>query len=133
MYTYDKEVTIPGVINRGKIDYYDDMPYVFHNSKINLNITLRSIKSGIPLRALDIMGCGGFLLSNYQPEYDEYFVADEDYVFYQDYYDLMEKIDYYLTHEKERQEIAANGCRKVREEHNYRNRLEMITEIVAGE
>lgn len=133
LYTYDKDVTIPGVINRGKIDYYDDMPYVFHNSKINLNITLRSIKSGIPLRALDIMGCGGFLLSNYQPEYDEYFVADEDYVFYQDYYDLMEKIDYYLTHEKERQEIAANGCRKVREEHNYRNRLEMITEIVAGE
>ncbi len=133
LYTYDKDVAIPGVVNHGKTDYYDDMPYIFHNSKINLNITLRSIKSGIPLRALDIMGSGGFLLSNYQAEYDEYFTAGEDYVFYEDYYDLEEKVEYYLSREKERKEIALNGCRKVREEHNYRNRIEMIIEIAAGE
>lgn len=133
LYTYDNTVVIPGVVNHGKIDYYDDMPYIFHSSKINLNITLRSIKSGISLRALDIMGSGGFLLSNYQIEYDEYFVPGEDYVFYEDYYDLEEKVEYYLTHENERREIAENGCRKVREEHNYRNRIEMILSIVMGE
>lgn len=133
LYTYENDVKIPGVLNHGKIDYYDDMPYVFHNSKINLNITLRSIKSGIPLRALDIMGSGGFLLSNYQIEYDEYFIPGEDYVFYEDYYDLEEKVKYYLSHEKERQEIAANGCRKVWAEHNYRTRIEMILSIVMGE
>lgn len=133
LYTYESDIRIPGVVNHGKIDYYDDMPYVFGNSKINLNITLRSIKSGISLRALDIMGSGGFLLSNYQMEYDEYFVAGEDYVFYEDYRDLEEKTDYYLSHEKEREEIAANGCRKVREEHNYRNRIEMMMDIVMGE
>ena len=38
---------------------------MFANSKVNLNITLRNIKTGIPLRALDIMGAGGFLLTNY--------------------------------------------------------------------
>lgn len=133
LYTYEKDVIIPGVINHGKIDYYDDMPYVFHNSKINLNITLRSIKSGIPLRALDIMGSGGFLLSNYQPEYDEYFIPGEDYVFYEDYYDLEEKVEYYLSHDNERREIAENGCRKVREKHNYRARIQMIMDIVMGE
>ena len=31
-----------------KIDYYDTMPSVFHNSKINLNITLKTIQTGIP-------------------------------------------------------------------------------------
>lgn len=133
LYTYESEINIPGVVNHGKIDYYDDMPYIFGNSKINLNITLRSIKSGIPLRALDIMGSGGFLLSNYQMEYDEYFVAGEDYVFYENYYDLEEKVDYYLSHEKEREEIRVNGCRKVRQEHNYRNRIEMMMRIVMGE
>ena len=133
LYTYEKDVVIPGVINHGKIDYYDDMPYVFYNSKINLNVTLRSIKSGIPLRALDIMGSGGFLLSNYQLEYDEYFVPGEDYVFYEDYYDLEEKVEYYLSHDSERREIAENGCRKVREEHNYRGRIQMIMDIVMGE
>lgn len=133
LYTYESDIIIPGVVNHGKIDYYDDMPYVFANSKISLNITLRSIKSGIPLRALDIMGSGGFLLSNYQMEYDEYFVAGEDYVFYENPEDLEEKVDYYLSHEKEREEIRANGCRKVRQEHNYRSRIEMMMRIVTGE
>jgi len=132
LYTYDNNVSIPGVVNHGKIDYYDTMPYVFHNSKINLNITLRSIKSGIPLRALDIMGCGGFLLTNYQMEYEEYFVAGEDYVFYEDYADLMAKVDYFLMHENEREEIAVNGCRKVQKEHNYRKRIELMLRVVLG-
>lgn len=34
LYTYDKSVSIPGVDNKGKIDYYDDMPYVFIDSKL---------------------------------------------------------------------------------------------------
>ncbi len=66
LYTHDSDWTRKGVHNKGKVDYYDQMPYVFLNSKINLNITLRSIKTGIPLRAFDIMGSGGFLLTNYQ-------------------------------------------------------------------
>ncbi len=51
---------LPNAIYGGKIDYYDTMPSVFHNSKINLNITLKTIQTGIPLRAWDILGCGGF-------------------------------------------------------------------------
>ena len=132
LYTYDKSVSIPGVVNRGKIDYYDDMPYVFMNSKINLNITLRSIKTGIPLRALDIMGSGGFLLTNYQEEMFEYFEADKDFVYYTDYNDLRDKVSYYLEHEQERKEIAYHGCEKVRKYHNLRNRIEEILEILAG-
>ena len=118
LYTYDKSVIIPGVENKGTLDYYDEMPYAFMNSKINLNITLRSIKTGIPLRAFDIMGSGGFLLTNYQQELLEYFEADKDFVYYTDYEDLLAKVDYYLTHEEERKQIAENGCRKVREQHN---------------
>lgn len=130
LYTYDKSVSIPGVVNKGKIDYYDDMPYVFMNSKINLNITLRSIKTGIPLRALDIMGSGGFLLTNYQEEMFEYFEADKDFVYYTDYDDLRDKVAYYLEHEQERKEISHNGCEKVRKSHNLRSRMEEILEIL---
>lgn len=133
LYTHEKEVAIPGVRNRGVADYYNDMPYVFMNSKINLNITLRSIKTGIPLRALDIMGAGGFLLSNYQPEYDEYFTIGEDMEIYSDYEDLMGKTEYYLTHEKERTDIARNGMEKVWREHNMEGRLKTIIKTVNGE
>jgi spore maturation protein CgeB len=123
LYTVDPEVRIPGVRNMGPVEYYNEMPAVFYSSRINLNITLRSILTGIPLRALDIMGAGGFLLTNYQAEFGEYFTPGEDFDLYTDYEDLMTKIEYYLTHEKERKEIMTNGCRKVRTEHTLDKRL----------
>ena len=97
----------------GPVEYFNEMPQVFRCSRINLNITLRSILTGIPLRALDVMGAGGFLISNYQSEIPEYFVPGEDLVVYEDYEDLCTKVEYYLSHESERREIAINGCRKV--------------------
>lgn len=120
-----------GVDNKGPVDYYNEMPYVFLNSRINLNISLRSIKTGIPLRAFDIMGCGGFLLSNYQQELLEYFDADIDFVYYNNYEDLVEKVEYYLSHEKERREIAENGSYKVLHEHTMVKRAkEMIKNVL---
>lgn len=130
LYTNDRTVQILGVQNHGSADYYKEMPAVFQSSKINLNITLRSIKTGIPLRVMDIMGSGGFLLTNYQAELSELFEPDVDFVYYNDYEDLQDKADYYLTHEKEREEIAVNGCQKVRREHTYKDRIrEMITTV----
>ena len=130
LYTNNQQRQIPGVTNLGAVDYYREMPYVFLNSKINLNITLRSIKTGIPLRAFDIMGCGGFLLTNYQEELLQYFEPDVDFVYYNDYGDLLEKVEYYLTHDRERMEIAANGCEKVRTQHTMQKRLEAMAAVL---
>ena len=130
--TSDGSVNIPGVRNQGAVDYYRDMPDIFANSKINLNITLRSIRTGIPLRAWDIMGSGGFLLTNFQQEFLNYFEPNTDFVYYDDYTDLVAKIDYYLTYEKERREIAANGCEKVRNGHTYEKRVDEMIRTVRG-
>ncbi len=46
---------------------------VFYSSKININMTLRSIESGVPLRIIDIMSIGGFVMSNNQEEIPELF------------------------------------------------------------
>ena len=97
----------------GAVSYTGEMPFIFRDSKINLNISLRSITSGIPLRCLDIMGSHGFLLSNYQPELAEYFVAGEDFVYFESDEDLLAKAEYFLIHENERKEIADNGWRKI--------------------
>lgn len=123
LYTHNPTPNLPDIINMGPIDHYEVVPYISKLSKINLNITLRSIQSGIPLRSWDILGAGGFLLSNYQSDYDNLFVPDEDYVFYINDMDLLEKTDYYLSHPKERQEIAENGHRKVLLYHTYKHRI----------
>lgn len=108
----------------GTVDYYSQMPIVFAHSKINLNITLRSITKGIPLRGMDIMGAGGFLLTNYQNDFNYHFVAGEDYEFYTSKEEMLEKIEYYLSHDKERTEIAANGLQKMQAQHTYLHRAQ---------
>ena len=106
------------------------MPYVFKNSEINLNITLRSIQRGIPLRCFDIMGCGGFLITNYQEDLFQFFEPNKDFVYYESREDLIEKIDYYLEHEEERKSIARSGHDKVVAFHSYEHRLKEIIAIV---
>ncbi len=126
LYTPHKDTVLPGCINHGPVDYYDYAPYVFKNAKINLNITLRSIKSGIPLRAFDILGAGGFLLTNYQADFSDCFVPGEDFIYYESRTDLLNKIDYYLLHEDERKAIAENGYARTASCHTYRHRVEEI-------
>lgn len=126
LYTPEATPNLPKVRNLGTVDYYKEAPYAMKAAKINLNITLRSIVSGIPLRAMDIMGCGGFLLTNYQEDFLEYFVSGEDFVYYEDLQDLVEKAGYYLSHEDERGAIALSGYQKVKEQHTYRQRVRQM-------
>ena len=130
LFTPNPTPELPLIHNMGSVDYQRQMPYVFKNSAINLNISLRSIRSGIPLRCFDIMGCGGFLLSNYQGDFYEHFVPGEDLVLFESQEDFLNKCDYYLKHDNERRQIAANGYGKVKEFHTYEVRLKEIFEVV---
>lgn len=114
----------------GSVDYWSEMPKVFRQSKINLNFTIPNIKSGIPLRVWDVLGSKGFLLTNYQAEIPYYFAEGEDLVCFDGVEDLREKIDYYLTHEEERMQIAENGYRKVKEHHTYVKRIIEMLQII---
>ena len=57
LYTHNQTPDMPHVINQGPIDFYDNMPYVFKCSKINLNITLRSIKKRNSAQMYGYHGC----------------------------------------------------------------------------
>lgn len=119
-------ITAPGVIKKGFVDYLTVMPKIFRLSKINLNVTSKSIQSGISLRVIDILGCGGFVISNYQPELAEYFINGEEIVMYESLEDLNDKISYYLTHEEERKRIAEAGYRKVLREFSFQKKIPEI-------
>ena len=114
------------LINKGFADNTKELPLIYNSSKINLNMTSTNITSGIPLRVLDILSCGGFCLTNYRDEIAEYFVDGEDLVIYYDLYDLKEKIAFYLSNEDVRAKIAENGHKKAITEYNIDNRLKSL-------
>ena len=87
--------------------------------------TLKSVQ-----RVFDVMAAGGFLLSNYQEELEELFVSGEDIVLYHNLEELLEKVEYYLTHEEERKRIAKNGQKKVMAYHDMHDRMKSMMEFV---
>lgn len=114
----------------GGVSTLTEMPKIFHLSKINLNMTIKPIQTGLPLRIFDILGCGGFLMTNFQEELPEYFDIGVDLEAYSSIEELVDKCAYYLEHDAERKEIARRGYEKVCAHHTYVHRLkEMIAAI----
>ena len=107
----------------GYLNYVTEMPKMFACSKINLNPSLRIIQTGIPQRALDIMGAGGFLLSNYQEELDLNFENGVEMVLYESIEDAVEKTAFYLENEELREKISSRGQEKVLKEYTMQQRL----------
>lgn len=129
LYTPEETPNLLRVKNMGTVEYFKDSPKAIKCAKINLNISLRSIVNGIPLRCFDIMGAGGFLLTNYQADFEGIFESDKDYVYFEDTCDLMDKAGYYLEHEEERLKIAASGYQKVKNYHSFVTKLQHMLNI----
>lgn len=131
LFTRSDTSALKDVHTHGGVQTLTEMPKIFHLSKINLNMTVKPIQTGLPLRIFDILGCGGFLMTNYQSELTEYFDIGVDLESYSSLEELADKCSYYLTHEDERRMIAQNGYEKVCALHTYPHRIrEMISCIV---
>lgn len=127
----DTDISVlSGVECRPYVNYYDAMNLAFRYSCVNLNITLHGMISGVPLRCFDVMGSGGFLLTNYQEECVELFEPDHELVIYYNIDELEDKVKYYLQHETERVRIAEKGFERVQAEHTYRHRINRMLEII---
>lgn len=133
LYTYDigdlERSLLPDVKIHGPLDYKTQMPSLFKTAKINLSSSLRSARSAMSLRALDVLGCGGFLLSNAQPELQEHFEDKKEVVLYRDFGEAVELAEYYLKHDDERDKIAAAGYERVKRDFRYEDKLREMLKI----
>lgn len=89
-------------IHSAVLDY--DLPELVAQSKINLSVDSFHVEGSWSDRNAQIMACGGFVLFKYVPFSENMF---HDYVEYFNTTDeCLEKIKYYLEHDKERELIA---------------------------
>lgn len=129
IFTGSDTSSFPKLINKGFAKTLTEMPLIFHNSKINLNTTSKPIRTGLPQRIWDILGSGGFVLSNYQSEIPEILKVGEHLELYGSLEELKDKCEYYLSHEKERKEIALAGFEEVAKNHTFAIRLEQLMKL----
>lgn len=126
IYTASDTSDFPKLHNMGTAKTLTEMPVIFNQSKINLNITSKAIRTGLPLRIFDILSSGGFLLTNFQEEIPEFFEPGEDLIMYGSIDELLYLTEYYLDHDDERKAIAERGREKVRANYSYKQQLEKM-------
>ena len=123
----------PGLRLEPVVDYWRELPVLYNQSKINLNLTIPNIASGVPLRVYDILMSGGFLITNDRAELHTLFTPGEDFVIFDGFSELLDKTEYYLTHEEERKDIAKHGRETVLKRHTVRQRVNEILTIMKKE
>jgi len=107
-------------INQSKIFVSSDVKYGFFTNKYS-----------------EVLACGTFMLTT-QPNDGDLILSGlkdgEHLIFYKnDFSDLEDKINYFLRHEKEREEIAVNGMEFVRKTHSAEIRVKELIQIVEKE
>lgn len=124
---YDLAKTISGLNVNRRIK--DEIPYqVYHASKLNLNLTIRSIETAAPQRVFDIMGAGGAVISDYREEMAELFVPDKEIILFESIEEFLDKSSYYLERDAKRNAIAVAGKKRIEREYNYKKILPTIFE-----
>jgi hypothetical protein len=117
-----------------EISFRDEMAREFRASKVCLNdfgrqTSGKTCGDHINARTFEVMGTGAMLLTA-RPEIPDLdlmgFKDGVHLVLWDDVKDCMEKLDYYIKHDDEREAIAYAGQQKVLAEHTYKQRCEKI-------
>lgn len=106
---------------------------IYRSARIVLNLQNQNEhKTQVTSRTFEIMGSGAFELTSRTLAVERLFTHRRHLVMSGSAEETLSLVDYYLTHEKERQEIAANGQREVLARHTYDQRAAYILSCLNG-
>lgn len=109
-----------------RLDYRSELPKLYANAKINLNIFHVQCVGAANPRVYDVLACGGFLLTNSIPGLEDEFDLGQDLAVFHTRDELREKVRYYLANPGERREIALRGQARVLAKYGYNDRMQRL-------
>lgn len=81
-------------------------------------------------RLFEITGAGAMLLTSFQENVQDLFEIDREVITYQSPQELLEKINYYLSHQTELEKIAERGMQRTLKDHSFNNRAKELEPIL---
>jgi hypothetical protein len=103
---------------------------IYNQARLVLNV---SINGDVNMRVFEGTACGALLLNDSTINgLDELFDVDHELAVYTDDADLLEKAAYYLTHDTEREQLAAAGQARTLGQHTYQQRVTQIIEAITA-
>jgi len=77
-------------------------------------------------RTFEMAGCGVLQLTDLRQELPEHYEIGSEIGVFQDGQDLIRQLEHYLTHDEERQWVAAKGYRRTRKDHTFNDRIRRL-------
>jgi spore maturation protein CgeB len=110
---------------------------IFNATEVNLNLHSSMERDGVEPngdflnpRTFELASCGAFQLVDERLLLKEAFDVGTEIVTFKDLPDLRDKIDYYMAHPREREEINQRSRARVLKEHTYDKRIEEMLSVI---
>ncbi len=108
-----------------------DMYNILYNSKITLNRHISTAENhSNNMRLYEATGVGTMLITDYKDDLHKLFEIGKEVETYKTKEELINKVNYYLTHDKEREKIAKAGQKRTLKDHTYKHRMEELVKIL---
>lgn len=108
-----------------------EMYKVIQGSKITLNHHIDVAgRHANNLRLFEATGAGSLLITDWKENLNQLFEPAREVVLYRSAEECVEKIEYYLKNDKERETVALAGQKRTLRDHTYRVRIEELLAIL---
>lgn len=115
---------------QGFISTEQQMSEAINNAKVFINFNAQG-KSSLNYRTFQVMACQRIMLSDARKEAYELFSPNNDIVVYENTEDLKEKIELFLTNHALYEQIAAQACEKIKQNHSAKECVQsMINALI---
>ena len=116
----------------------EDLVRMYSISRISLGVLevydrhdpSRPVTRHLHLREFEAPMCGALYCTGYMDELCDFFEPDKEIIVYHDSHELLDKVRFYLSHEKESEKIRRAGMARAVKEHTYHRRFEKLFESI---
>lgn len=108
-----------------------------HHRSHNDNTLFKKNSNQLPAysvnpRTFEISACGAFQLTDIRRDLPQHYAIGKEIETYSSSLELIQKIEYYLKNDKERNAIAERGLKKTLNNHTYMNRVTTLLKTIFG-
>lgn len=114
-----------------RVSYHEELPAVYAQSAVNLNLNHFQTTHGIAQRIYDALAVGGFIITDTNPAITESFTPKEEIICAESIDEMDDLAGYYLRHPSEREAIIQKGQEKVLAHDTLDQRLQEIMKNLA--
>ena len=121
---------LPHAKHENAVPYGAALAQIYATTDVSLNATSLQMPTAVNQRVFDVPAAGGFLLTDAQGEVSDLFAPGEEVILYHDAAELGDLCRFYRTHDSARRAIALRAHERVRRQHLYAHRLQVLLELM---